>query len=244
MPGSLGDQKEMKNLIVVMLRCHRRSRLLHKTLSEWIKLNRSDVPIKISLMCDRPTSRVLETIRLHQNNLTQCFEAPFPLISFDGGDRFMEAANYHYKKIHSLEPEWVVFADDDRWFEPSFVTELKEVVNNPDIDLWYAKSLFFWERPDYVRTDFFEHNSVALFRFTPNDEFDTSYNQAPATLHTEAHARGQVDNLKSRLLDYGYCGEAERIEALKASKEVGRLDQVTLHLMDENPILEKYVPKT
>jgi hypothetical protein len=153
----------------------------------------------------------------------------------------MDAANFQYEKMHVLEPKFVIFADDDRWFEPGFRQEMWECIDNDDIDMWYAKSLFFWE-PGLIRKDFFIHNSVALFRFEPG-LFDRSHNQAPAELHARARDEKRFGQLKARILDYGYCGKEERLRLLKVFKEIGRIDRVIGRLLDPSPVLEKYNAK-
>lgn len=224
---------------VVKLRGHRRAALLDRTLRFWESMHTGDYPVEICLMLDRPTPDVRAVARLHSAHIARQLECPFPILSFEGGDRFMEAANVHLAECEALEPNWVVFADDDRWFEPSYHQEHRRAVDDDSVDCWYARSLFFWD-DRHVRTDFFDHNSVALFRHRPGDRFDHSYNQAPAALHADAHRLGRTGQLSARLLDFGYASRAEREACFRAHAETGRLDQVVNHLLDANPTLLRY----
>lgn len=232
----------MGKRVAVMLRCHARPQLLDRVLRYYLALNHSEVRVEVSLMADRPTRSVEKVIRVHEPYIFQLLRCPFPIVSFDGGNRFMEAANYQYTKIQVIRPDWVIFADDDRWFEPKFRYELREVVDDDTKDMWYARSLFFWEEGQ-IRTDFFDHNSVALFRYVPGDVYpDDSerHIQAPAGLHDAALQFDRYGQLGSRLLDYGYCGAEERQRVFEEFKAVGRLDQVILKLFDEDVKLEPY----
>lgn len=228
-------------LTVVMQRAHRRAALLDRTLRFYERLGRSDAPVEIALMADRPTADVREVIKLHRNNLARVIECPFPMVSFEGGQRWMEASNYHLANgVEPLEPVFVIFSDDDRWPEASYAQEHLALVGNSDVDMWYARSLFFWNETQ-VRADFFDHNSVYLWRHRPGDRFDEKMlNQAPAGVHADALANGRHAQLKARLLDYGYASTEERAACFASHKESGRLDKVVLHLLDKNPVLRPY----
>jgi hypothetical protein len=230
----------MKYRTVVMLRGHRRPQLLDQTLRRYLALNSSQYPVEISLMLDRPTRQVMEVVDIHRSNISRISLCPFAILSFDGGDRFMEAANWQLaNEVEPLEPNWVIFADDDRWPEKSYAEEHGALVSNTDVDCWYMRSLFFWDETR-IRTDFFDHNSIFMWRHTPGDRFDDSYNQAPKEIHDSAHREGRTGQITSRLLDRGYGTPDERERCFKAHSETGRLDLVTLHLLDENPVLEEY----
>lgn len=232
----------MGKRVVVTLRCQRRPALLDRVISAYLDLAQPGVEIAISLMADRPTPEVDTIIDRWRPDLAQTFDCPFPICSHAQGNLFREAARVQYARIRQLEPDFVIFADDDRWFEPGFRQELKTATEDDSVDLWYARSLFFWE-PRRIRTDFFEHNSVALYRYDPDDQFSlTRHLQAPERLHDRACASGRIRQLKARLLDFGYCGVDERLTLFHIFKEAGRLDGVVLHLLDSNPKLETYVP--
>jgi hypothetical protein len=227
----------MGNRVVVTLRAHRRPQLLDKVLRYYIDLNTSRVPVDISLLTDRPSKEVREVIDVHSSHIKQINECPFPIVSFEGGNQFPRAAQHQYELISGLRPDFVIFGDDDRWFSGGFRQELWRAVGEDHIDLWYAKSLFFWE-PNKIRTDFCTHNSPAMYRYSPGDCFDPKRHlQAPVGVHDRARREGRYRQLESVLLDHGYCGQEERRRLLRVFKDCGRLDKFTMHLLDENPEL-------
>lgn len=222
----------------VTLRVHRRDKLLERVLKYWTSLQVPGVDLVLSILEDRPTDAVRAVVDKYP--VAQRLSCPFPILSFEQGNRFIDACDFHYKALVDLKPNWVIFADDDRWFERGWEEELTAAVKDTKTDLWYAHSLFFWNATQ-VRTDFFDHNSVVLYRYVPGDGWDGRHIQAPAKLHDRAHKRGRVKQFKHQLLDFGYSTDEERRALIHIFKLVGRLDGVISHLLDPNPKLETYV---
>lgn len=227
----------------VTLRVHQRAELLDKVLAYWTTLKAPDVDIVLSILEDRPTPEVRAVVDKYP--VAQRLSCPFPILSFELGEKWRESCDIQYQALAEMKPrpDWVIFADDDRWFEQGWEVELAKAVKDKKTDLFYATSLFFWT-PTEVRTDFFEHNSVAMYRYRPGDHWDLERHlQAPQQIHDAAHKAGRVKQFKHRLLDFGYASDEERRRLLHTFKLVGRIDGVTRHLLDPEPKLEKYAKK-
>jgi hypothetical protein len=233
----------MGKRIAVMLRGSTRASLLNKVIRHFTSLDNDDHRIDISLLLDRPTAKVLDVVKVNQAQISQVLHCPFPIVSYSGGNRFMEAANFQYKSLGGFRPDFVFFADDDRIYEDTIVEELPWMLDHDNIDLWRTRSVFFWTPTEWRADMIYQHNSVTLFRYSPADVFppdEERHIQAPARRHDMAEEFGRIGQMHTRLLDWGYASEEERLRLFHLFKRVGRLDGFVIPLLDENVKLEKY----
>lgn len=212
--------------IGALVRCHNRPRTLDIVLRELDRYRTfAGVDVAISVMADRPTQEVLAVLKRHDLAILTQPKLNFPLLSHHG-ERFMEALNIQLEDLEkAAHPDFLLLADDDRWFEPLRIAEeLPAVLANPDIDLWYARSIFFQDDPHTFNTRR-HHYSPVLCRLIPGDRFPlTRIIQAPERSHDRAIVQDRVGAFKTPLLDYGSFRESDRLRLYKAFVAAGKSD--------------------
>lgn len=206
-----------------MLRVHRRDRTLVHVLSE-LRRYRDELGIDVRVHClqDRPTDRVREVLANFKDLIVGIDDAPVPLV----GERlgFCEAARFQFDRIRGLNPDWVLFQDDDRWLEPSGANVDLGCLDDPNLDLVYAASLFIWDHPNRFNPSR-SHCSPIFFRYRSWDQFPIDRElQAPLPLHDEAIVRGRTAVLTTPLLDYGSFTPEERAHLSRVFLAAGKDD--------------------
>lgn len=231
--------------LVALVRSHNRHNLLQVVLDELIRYGTlPGLTVSISLALDRPTHNVLAVAAAHEANCSIC-EMPFPLLSAERGERFSEGLNLQLEDINRWPgppPDWLYLADDDRWFEPNGITkELPEALSNPDVDLWYCRSVFFWDFPGSYNLNRYHHTPL-LSRYNPGDRWPTNRMiSAPERIHDAAIVRGRIGNIKTPLLDYGSFTPLWREELYRSFEAAGKVDDYTGSLLrDPGDALRDY----
>lgn len=218
-----------------MLRCHRRHEQLTRVLEELSRFHQSLARIRIHVLADRPTEAVHQVLEKHRDLIHTTWFPDFPILSIRG-ERFREAKREQFRQIKewSMTPDWVLFQDDDRWFEPlRITTELPEVLNSDIADMWYACSFFVWDRSDQVNVNRI-HRSPVLFRFRSCDEFPLTRDiQAPVPLHDEAIIKNRAGTLATPLLDYGTFSEEERSRVFDAFWKARKRDSYVYSIKED-----------
>lgn len=215
-----------------MLRVHRRHRTLQHVLFE-LRRYRDELGINVRAhaLLDRPTPQVRRILSAFRDVVVATDDAPTPLV--DHKLSFAEAARFQHRRLSQLNPDWVLFQDDDRWLEPLRADEdLAPALEDDNVDLWYAQSLFVWDEPDTVNLARW-HQAPVLFRYRPWDNFPTDRElQAPLPLHDEAIARGRTGLLDAPLLDYGSYSAEERDHLYAAFTRAGKSDKYIDSLLE------------
>lgn len=192
----------------------------------------------VALLDSEYTPEVLDC--LTENPIVnRVVKLPFRVVGPDG-EKFMEATNVGLAELEDFNPDWIWYADDDRWFEPGYENDLAGALLNPDVDVWNIRSMFFWEETG-IREDFFKHNSPLLWRWQPGARLDPARMlETPPALYEAAKAAGRMGQLGYRLLDVGYISPKERQRVFDAYAQAGKIDSLTLSLLDEQPQLRAY----
>lgn len=212
-------------ILGVMLRCHERADTLRVVLDELFRYEKDlGIEVKVHVLADRLSFLAEEVLKDYQGRLYGLKFLPFPILSA-AGERFPEACQFQYKALTLCHPDWILFQDDDRWFESNGADkELPDALNDENIDMWYADSWFVWDTSDQFNANR-HHSSPVLFRFKPGNAFVLDrVLQAPLPLHDDAIIRGRTGTLKVPLLDYGTYSEDERVRVYQAFREAGKAD--------------------
>jgi hypothetical protein len=198
----------------VILRAHQRANTLSIALSELLRLGKlPGLAVKIAIVADRPSASVQKVLDSSGCAVVSC---PFPLVSAEHGEMFMEANNLGLNALLSLtgEPyDWLCMHDDDYWLEPEHATvEVPTALANEDVDMWYVRTVFMQDRPDRYNPNR-HHHSPLFFRYLEGDRYPASRERmihATALRHDDAICTGRIQTLKTPLLDYGSYSAAER----------------------------------
>lgn len=229
--------------LVALVRTHNRHNLLPVVLDELLRYGTLGIDVSISLALDRPTPAVLRVAADYAAHCSTC-EMPFALLSPEG-EKFSEGLNLQLEDIERWPgppPDWLYLADDDRWFEPNSITsELPLALADPDVDLWYCRSVFFWDSPSQYNLNRYHHTPL-LSRYNPGDRFPTNRMiSAPEKMHDQAIVRGRIANLKTPLLDYGSFNIQWREELYRSFEAAGKVDDYTGSLLrDPGDALRDY----
>lgn len=217
--------------LAVMLRCHRRARSLRLVLRELLRY-REFAEVKLHILADRLSTAAGNVLDEFKGEFWGFSYLPFPILSREGGQKFREAKAYQYKLIEPSAPDWVLLADDDRWFEPlGAAEELPASLDQDDFDILFATSWFVWDRSDQFNASRI-HYSPVLFRFEPGMVYPLDRDiQVPMPLHDEAIVQGRTANLHTPLLDYGTFSEKDRAETYKEFVEAGKNDSYVASLL-------------
>lgn len=220
----------MKDKVLgVLLRAHRRAETLELVLSELVRYSTlPGVACRIHVMADRPTQPVRYVLERFQQKIYNVVAPRLPLLSREHGELFMQGLNAQLDDFERVGADWYLVADDDQWFEPHHInTELPAVLHNPDIDIWYAECVFFWDTPTTYHPDR-RHCSPVLFRAKPGDRFPTNrIIMATEEVHDTAIIQGRTGRLKTPLLNYGAYSAEERQRVYDTYKEAGKVDLFT-----------------
>jgi hypothetical protein len=206
----------------VLLRAHKRHKTLDIALSELFRYNDLGLEVMVQLIADRPNFMVEGVISKWRDKLFGLRYTQTPILS-SGGERWMENANENLALLEAGNPDWVLFADDDRWFaRPQIDDELPAALGDKDIDVYYAKSLFLWDKPDQINTKR-HHDAITIWRHMRGARFPTDrVIQAPFVIHDHAIMHDRVGHLNTPLLDYGSYAAEERQELYNAYVKAGR----------------------
>lgn len=223
-----------------MLRCHRRTKTLSTVLNELRRIQECGLAqVRIHAAADRPTDQVRTILANHNDLIRTTWEPDFQVVG-PKGEKFREFKKAQFEQIKnwSVRPDWILFQDDDRWFEPNRITEeLPKVLADKDHDMWLAESLFIWDRSDQYNANRL-HRSPVLFRFRPRDQYPLDRDiQAPSPLHDQAIIRRRAGVLKTPLLDYGTFSEGERARVYAAFMQAGKDDPYVHSIVEEPELL-------
>ena len=219
--------------IAALLRVHRRARTLDIVLSEIARYGKlPGIQTIVQVAADRPSKEVEMILARHKSLIHSRINVE-PIVSKDSGERFQEVLNEQLEVIQDWKPDWVLRQDDDEWLEPCHATEeLPLAIHDPEIDLWYAFTVYMWDRPNQYNFRR-KHFSPYMFRYIPGDRFPTNrLIHATELLHDRAVIEGRQGLLRSPLLDYGTFTEEERQENFERYLKAGRLDDFTRSLVE------------
>jgi hypothetical protein len=207
-----------------MLRCHHRARSLRLAIRELLRY-RSFADVKLHILADRLSFKAQEVLDEFKGEFWGVKHLDYPILSPKAGEQFREAKRLQFQIIQAAAPDWVLLADDDRWFEPLGAhEELPRVLADGDKDIWYATSWFVWDQTDRFNAAR-HHHSPVLFRFEPGLEYPLDRDiQVPLPLHDEAIVQGRAGELQTPLLDFGTFEREERARVYKAFVEAGKID--------------------
>jgi hypothetical protein len=229
-----------KLMVGVMLRCHRRARALYHVLSELRRYRGLGIEIRIHALLDRPTPEVKALLEIFSGLIRTRWYPDFVVLSKVGGERFREAKMEQFEQIKAWpeRPDWVLLQDDDRWFEPLGATEeLPKALADPNVDMWYARSLFVWDKRDQINVRR-KHNSPVLFRCRNRDQYPLDRDvQAPVPLHDEAICKARTGLLETPLLDYGTFSQEERDKTFNAFWEARKRDKYVYSIQEEPELI-------
>lgn len=195
--------------------------------------NRGGLDIHWYVTFSKPSSEVIRVV----NDLVQLKwetlpitvnEAPFSPL---GGpaERFMELRQWQLDQ--AAMTDWSVIWDDDQVLERP--RDVKQFLQDPDVDLVYATKTYFWNNDSTVALHFPTHRSVFFFRRRDGDRFPHDRTiHAPISVHDTPR---KVVDLGGTLLDYGYMCKEDRQRCWLEYKRCGKIDPVTLGLIQENP---------
>lgn len=211
-------------ILGVLLTAHYRPLTLDIVLSELLRYQGPDLTVKICLLLDRPTASVSAVVEKYRERIFKILDCPFPIVS-PAGERWMEARNLQLEPFQHTKVDWLYLQDDDRWLEPLHAKqEILTSLSNPDIDVWYANSLFMWDRPDKYNPAR-HHFSPVFWRFKAADVFPPNrVIQATEQVHDASIITGRASTLRIPLLDYGSLNTLDRIRLYHAFEEAGRVD--------------------
>lgn len=229
----------------VILRAHVRHKTLDIALSELERYeDELGIEVKTQLVVDRPHFLVNKVLDKHRDRLFGLRYVE-PLLQA-GRARWMENANDALDRLEPCAPDWVLFADDDRWFEPSKINaELHGALHQDNVDVWKAESLFFWDKPTQINVGR-HHWAPVLWRHVTGCRFPTDrVIQTPIEIHDEAVVSGRVSTLRTPLLDYGSFSAEERQRVHDAHVRSGGYDAADPWVASllAPPDLRKYEPK-
>jgi hypothetical protein len=215
----------------VMVLGHRRPQLL-SLIAEQICRQWPACAVDITL--DRPNIEVVKAAHLAQRfPQVRVHAAPFPVVA--DREYFMEMRNWQLTQLRPLQPKYVALWDDDHLLEdPDEAARVMRV----GADLIYVDKVYFWDHPEQYNSALPRHRSPLIFRYRDGDKYplDRTIN-APAGVHDDPHAKNKV--LYSRLLDFGYMHEDERLRVFEIYKRAGKIDQLTMGLVSP-PALKKF----
>jgi len=153
-----------------------------------------------------------------------------------------------WEETIKTDPDWILILDADEIMEDKFTSEIKKLIKNPDIDVYYFRLYDFWNESEY-REDpywsahFFYH--PFLIRYNPDIKYQW--------LYTHQHCGRMpktINNLRkgyssSRIKHYGWSRESDRIakykryQKLDPNGQYGSVDQYET-ILDETPTLIKW----
>lgn len=225
----------------VLLMAHKRAKTLEHVLSELERYSRfPDLQVLIHVRTDRPLLEVEEVLGRHAGSILRLQEARFPAVD-ENGEHWSEASNEQLQDFPEAEScDWLLRQDDDNWLEPLGATkEIPKALQDSQVDMWYAKSLFFWDKPGQINTRR-AHLSPYFFRPQKFDRFPVGRDlRATAQRHDSAIMQGRLNCLATPLLDYGSFDMIDREQVFALYQKAQKIDAFTLPLVLD-PYLEPW----
>jgi hypothetical protein len=224
----------------VILKVHQRTASLNKVLEQLATWpGRLVSRMRVVVLEDKLVAPAVDDIVMGSDIVDQVIRLDYQVVGPEG-EKFMQASNVGLAAIESFNPNWIWYADDDRWFEPGYENDVAGALLNPDVDVWNIRSMFFWEDRG-IREDFFKHNAPLLWRWRPGARLDPARMlECPPVIYEAAKATGRMGQLSYRLLDVGYISSKERQRVFDAYAQAGKIDSLTTSLLDESVQLRAY----
>jgi len=234
--------KKTDLILGVLLRTHRRAKTLRIVLDELLRYGTfPGISVRIHVSLDRPTAEVADLLESYRHKIWGFLKTKRPLLSAEYGELFMPAANEQLAAFEKVNADWYLLWDDDSWYEPLSITEeLPSALTNPDIDVWTATTLYFWDTPFTYRADR-PHYAPSLFRVLPGDRFPLNR----ILLCTEnrfdtAFIQNRIGQLKTPIFGYGTFDETDRRLTYEAFATAGKVDSFTLKGLQPPPRLDRF----
>lgn len=226
----------------VLLRAHRRAATLDIALSELFRYGTlPGVAVRIHVMADRPSQGVVDVIEKYRLKLYRATSPTLPLLSAQHGEQFMPALNAQLADLEPANCDWYLVADDDQWWEPHHInSELPTALHNPNVDMWYAPTVFFWDTPTTFHPDR-RHCSAILFRKLPGDRFPLNrIIHCTQNRHDSAIISGRTGIFKTPLLNYGSFDALDRKQVYDTYQAVGKIDPFVQSGYEAPPALARF----
>lgn len=146
------------------------------------------------------------------------------------GQRWAESLQFLHNRIVQERPEAILNLDDDQLFTDDGLEEIAGHLAFFTEDRYEYQSLFLWDDLDHYNAAFPAHWSGNLFRVYRGDHWATNF-----VAHCpRACARSErVLRLKEPVINFGYMGVDDRVDAWTRSRRAGKIDAHTLALIRE-----------
>lgn len=150
-----------------------------------------------------------------------------------------------WEETIKINPDWIIFLDADEILEDNFKNEVKDMINNRDVDGYLFRLYDFWDNENY-RDDMLwcAHNTYRLFliRYQENFiyKFKNTAQHCGRMPYNCINLPYAISNI--RVKHYGWARESDRIAKynrymeLDPNGEFGNIDQYK-SILDANPNL-------
>lgn len=161
----------------------------------------------------------------------------------------IELRTQQWNETIATDPDWILFLDADEIFEDRFKYEVKNLMDNPDIDSYMFRLYDFWDDEHYRDDELWcAHKYYRIFMMRYQKNFDYKFNETAqhcGRLPSNAgDLRYELCNI--RLKHYGWANKEDRIKKynrymlLDPNGEFGSLTQYQ-SILDENMNLTKWI---
>ena len=240
-----------KTPLLAVLRVHRRTYLLD-AIGDWVARLRSLLgeAVTVGLIANDPDVAVLERtlgpiVRDGEPTWIGKFERYRNGYDFDSDLLNLSVPTL----VAKVEPTWFLWLHDDWVFEDGVAEAISEIVRaGPSAAsplLYRAGTHMFYDRNHYVEAKSgAEWIDPVLFRWRPGARWNSwRWTFTPDAIEEEAKIYGREGRLPGRRLDFGWYTEAERENARRLLKRLGRFDQPPWDLFGDPPKLVEYTKR-
>lgn len=153
-----------------------------------------------------------------------------------------------WEETVKTNPEWIIFLDADQIFESKFKDEIKELVKDTSVDVYYFRLYDFWDREHYREDMYWSGHHIyrpILVRYKPDMEckWKESAQHCGSFPYTVLNLPGKCSEL--RLKHYGWAkpedrvAKYERYMRLDPGARYGWREQYE-SILDPNPVTIKW----
>lgn len=154
-----------------------------------------------------------------------------------------------FEETIKTNPDWILFLDADEMFEPAFKDNIKQLISDSTVDVYYFRLYDFWNETQY-RDDIFwsahHYYRPYLMRYNPNFKYEWKEQaqhcgRLPVNISLLPYRTSEM-----RLKHYGWAKEKDRIEKYERYKKLdpdatyGWKEQYD-SILDKNPNLVTWI---
>ncbi|WP_058300367.1 glycosyltransferase [Gorillibacterium timonense] len=161
----------------------------------------------------------------------------------------VELRKQQWEETLKTKPDWILNIDADQIFEKRFKDEVKELIDQDEVDVYYFRLYDFWSMDEYREDSFwFAHKTFRPFLFRYRKDVNYVWKETAQHCGSFPANINQLPSAKSilRLKHYGWAKEEDRIikykryQKLDPNAEYGWKEQYE-SILDPKPNLVKWV---